>query len=85
MMKVADLSSGLPIYVDPLAIQAVAPAIMPPKPGIPPKDHLPIVAGSQLFIAGCAPLVVRGMPEHVAAEVRDAKADARHPIVLTSN
>jgi len=85
MMKVADLSSGLTIYVDPLAVQAVAPAVTPPPQGIAMKDYIPRVAGSQLFIAGCAPLVVRGMPEQLAAEVRDAKIEARPPIVLTSN
>lgn len=77
MMKFQDLQSGLSIYVDPLPIQAVAPAVAPPPQGIALERYVPRVLGSQLFIAGCAPLVVRGLPEAVSQAVDEAKIAAR--------
>lgn len=77
MLKFQDLQSGLSIYVDPIAIQAVAPAVAPPPTGVRLDQHIPRVLGSQLFIAGCAPLAVRGLPEANQADVANAKAAAR--------
>jgi len=77
MMKFQDLQSGLSIYVDPLSIQAVAPAVAPPPQGITLDRYVPRVIGCQLLIAGCAPLVVRGSPDTTAEDVGGAKAAAR--------
>lgn len=82
MMKFQDLQSGLSIYVEPLAIQAVAPAVAPPPHGITAEQYIPRVMGAQLFIAGCAPLVVRGLPDATSADVAKAKTAARAGVTL---
>lgn len=81
MMKLQDFQSGITLHVDPLAVQAVVPAIAPPPQGIELAQYIPKVVGSQVMIAGIAPLVVRGLPAEVAETVAKAKAQASRSTV----
>lgn len=83
MMKVFDLASGLPLFVDPLAVAAVLPSVSPPPKGVELANWIPMTNGSQLMVSGIGPLVVRGLPEAMADDVAKAKAAARTFVGIT--
>jgi hypothetical protein len=82
MMSFSDLTSRLPIFVDPLMIAAVVPAVAPPEPGIAREQWIPKTIGSQLIISGAERITVAGLPAAISSDVEKAKAAARAPFGL---
>jgi len=79
MMSFSDLTSRLPLFIDPLMIVGVVPAIAPPEQGIPREQWIPKTIGSQLILSGAERITVAGLPGTVSASVEKAKAAARAP------
>lgn len=82
MMSFSDLTSRLPLFIDPVLIVGVVPAIAPPEPGIPREQWIPKTIGSQLILSGAERVTVAGQPPAIAADVEKAKAAARSPFPL---
>jgi lipopolysaccharide biosynthesis protein len=82
MMTFQDLGMGSAVYVDPLAIRAVIPAMAAPDPAIAAGQRIPRTLGSQIIIAGVGPLVVKGMPADIASRVTSAQEMARAAVTI---
>jgi len=85
MIEFQDMSSGVAVFVDPLAITAVLPAIAPAPEGIAVHQVIPRVIAAQVVVIAIGPLVVRGMPRDIVDQVEKAKAATPATLIPTRN